>query len=283
MKNQIQPARGDRKIVRRVWRCATRRWNVATMLALSLVVVGLVEEPRKAVAQERDKTTSDWSFSIAPYLWLAGLEGRLATLPGLPPADIQLDFDEILEDLDFGFFVAGDARKDRFVVVYDLNYVRTTSSNNLRGLFFSSAKLESEIFVASVGAGYRVVNKDDRSLDLFGGVRAWVVDTDLTLGAGALRPTSRISHNESWVDPIVGFRGAASISPNWAVALSGTIGGFGIAADLDWGVFGGVTYQIRDSVNLAVGYRHLSVDYQNDGFLFDVEQTGPILGLSFSF
>jgi hypothetical protein len=258
---------------------------VATVLAISLAFVFLVANSRQAVAQGRAETSSgqEWSFSVTPYVWLSGLEGSVATLPGLPPADIQLGFDEILEDLDFGFFVTGDARKDRFVVAYDLNYVRTTSSSSLRGLFFSSAELESENFVASLGAGYRVVNEDDRSLDVLVGFRAWIVDTDLTLAAGALRPATRISHDESWVDPMISIRGVASISPKWAFALSGTVGGFGVGADLDWGVFGGLTYQIGDSSALVIGYRHLSVDYENDGFLFDVEQTGPILGLKFRF
>jgi hypothetical protein len=28
-----------------------------------------------------------WRFQIAPYAWLAGQKGTVATLPGLPPAD----------------------------------------------------------------------------------------------------------------------------------------------------------------------------------------------------
>ncbi|WP_169309229.1 hypothetical protein [Desulforhopalus sp. IMCC35007] len=29
-----------------------------------------------------------------------------------------------------------------------------------------------------------------------------------------------------------------------------------------------------------VGYRYLAVDYDNDGFIYDVSQNGPVLGLS---
>ena len=33
-----------------------------------------------------------WEFQLAPYAWLAGQNGKVATLPGLPPADIDIDF-----------------------------------------------------------------------------------------------------------------------------------------------------------------------------------------------
>jgi len=31
-----------------------------------------------------------WSFTFAPYLWLAGLEGDVGTLAGLPSSEIDL-------------------------------------------------------------------------------------------------------------------------------------------------------------------------------------------------
>jgi hypothetical protein len=40
---------------------------------------------------------------------------------------------------------------------------------------------------------------------------------------------------------------------------------------------------VSDSVSLIAGYRGLSVDYEDDGFVFDVVMHGPILGLTWSF
>ena len=46
------------------------------------------------------KSSDKWEFQIAPYAWLAGQKGKVATLPGLPPADVDVDFyDDILDDL----------------------------------------------------------------------------------------------------------------------------------------------------------------------------------------
>ncbi|POH31963.1 hypothetical protein ATY30_11145 [Sinorhizobium americanum] len=54
-------------------------------------------------------------------------------------------------------------------------------------------------------------------------------------------------------------------------------------ADLDWDVAAAIGYRFSDTVSAVAGYRALGVDYSNDGFLFDVVQQGPILGLVVKF
>jgi hypothetical protein len=63
----------------------------------------------------------------------------------------------------------------------------------------------------------------------------------------------------------------------------GMIGGFGAGSDLTWDVMAAVGYEITDRVAAIGGYRALSVDYSDDGFLFDVVQHGPILGVRIAF
>jgi len=38
-----------------------------------------------------EKNADPWRFTLAPYAWLAGQSGSVGTLPGLPPADIDVD------------------------------------------------------------------------------------------------------------------------------------------------------------------------------------------------
>ena len=46
---------------------------------------------------------------------------------------------------------------------------------------------------------------------------------------------------------------------------------------------GGGGYQFTDSFSAVIGYRAAGVDYENDGFVYDVVQHGPILGAVFRF
>jgi hypothetical protein len=61
----------------------------------------------------------------------------------------------------------------------------------------------------------------------------------------------------------------------------GLVGGGG--ANVDWDVAGGIGYEFNKTVSAVLGYRALGVDYSSDGFVFDVVQQGPILGVVMHF
>ena len=46
---------------------------------------------------------------------------------------------------------------------------------------------------------------------------------------------------------------------------------------------GALSYRFTDRIVARVGYRYLKVDYDNDGFVYDVALSGPILGMTFRF
>ena len=55
-----------------------------------------------------------WEFQLAPYAWLVGQKGKVDTLPGLPPADVDVDFyDDILGNINGALMLVGEARKGR--------------------------------------------------------------------------------------------------------------------------------------------------------------------------
>lgn len=76
---------------------------------------------------------------------------------------------------------------------------------------------------------------------------------------------------------MAGFRGTYSITPEIYLTGWGLVGAGG--ADLDWDVAAAIGYRFSDTVSAVAGYRALAVDYSDDGFVFDVVQQGPILGL----
>ena len=78
------------------------------------------------------------------------------------------------------------------------------------------------------------------------------------------------------------MRGGLEFGSGFAVVAYGDIGRFGIASDNTWQLMGLVGYRFNDWIEGAID-RHLSVDYSNDGFVWDVEMSGPILGVTFRF
>jgi hypothetical protein len=165
-----------------------------------LIVLALAAAPAAAQAQE-------WQFTLTPYLWAPALNGDLGTLPGLPVADVDVKFSDLVDTLQMGFATFGEARNGRWGILGDFNYVDigASKSTTIRDTAFVAVGLGSKTTFASLFAEYRVSESDNLSVDLYGGARITWADTDLRL----TRPNGSVlvaDHKETWVDPVVGAR-----------------------------------------------------------------------------
>lgn len=245
--------------------------NAAVAADVSPLLIG---EPRPAEAE------GGWTFSVAPYFWIAGLSGDTAQF-GMPTVHIDSSFSDILGNLDFAFMAAGEARYDRFSVIGDVIYTKLSAdAETPLGILASDVDVTSESFSGLLGLGYAVLDGPDGHLDVVGGIKLWSVETTISLSGGLLG-RREASDSATWVDGVVGLRGKYSFTPEIYLTGWGLVGGGG--ADIDWDVALGIGYDFNDRVSAIAGYRALGVDYSDDGFLFDTVQQGPILGVAIKF
>jgi len=240
--------------------------------------------PAHAESNGSDK----WSFQIAPYAWLAGQKGTVATLPPLPPADIDVDFyDDILGNIKGALMLVGEARKGRFGVVMDVAYTDIEMEDPTPlGIFYSAVNSRTKSWIVSAAGLYRLIESQNRFLDVIGGARYWSVDSKLKL-KGPLFPSlseRSLSNKEDWVDPIIGLKGFMPIGES-KFFFSGALvfGGFGAGSDFMWDGMINLGYRWTKGFSTTLGYRYLDVDYEKDDFLYDVAQSGLTLGLSWRF
>ena len=91
------------------------------------------------------------------------------------------------------------------------------------------------------------------------------------------------SKDEYWFDPYIGLRGRYNFNKVFYTAVRGEIGGFDVGSDLMWEVEGVIGINLTRRIFTEVGYRALSVDYQNNGFLFDTITHGPQITTGITF
>lgn len=229
---------------------------------------------------QKAETEEGWTFAFAPYFWAAGLSGDVAQF-GLPTIEVDANFSDILDHLDFGAMAIGEARYDRYSIFGDVMYSKISgSAGTPRGVVASSVEVTSETFAGLLGVGYSIIDDNSARLDVVGGARVWSVDTDISFSGGILDGVSR-NDSATWVDAMAGFRGNYAITPEIYLTGWGLIGAG--QADLDWDVAAAIGYRFNDTISAVVGYRALGVDYSKDGFVFDVVQQGPILGMVIRF
>lgn len=223
----------------------------------------------------------EWQFVVSPYLWVAGQSGDVATLPGAQPAEIDIGFEDIVEHLDMTFMGLFEARKGKLVLFSEIFYIDIeTDKVDTPKRLFSDTQYEQQMAGLTLGGGYRW-DHENIFIDFLGGVRYWEVNNELRLDAG-LSPAEDTRQREHWIDPILGLKSRWVLSDLWSITawLVSAVGGDSDSAS---DLYAGVNYLLSKDLSLSAGYRHQTVDYDKDGFLYDVEISGPLIGVSFVF
>jgi hypothetical protein len=227
----------------------------------------------------QDPDADKWHFTLTPYIWLAGITGDVAARNLGTHVDASIFDDDV--DLNFGFMATFEARKNKWLILNDLQFTNLGVDRSSPGPLFGGAEADFKTFILNPEVGYRVAsNSEGSSLDVTGGVRYWHLRTDLTFTPGILAGRS-VTESRGWVDAVGGVRGRAMITPKLFVLGRGDIGGGG--SKFTYQLFGGGGFLVTDKVALVGGYRHLSVNYDKDGFLFDTALAGILFGASFRF
>ncbi len=92
----------------------------------------------------------------------------------------------------------------------------------------------------------------------------------------------KFSGSQNWVDPLVGGRILANLSPKVSVSIGGDVGGWNTGSLIDY-QFGGVLgYRIKPSIVLQAGYRYLATDYRSGGTTINLVTSGVLFGATFT-
>ncbi|PZO73623.1 MAG: hypothetical protein DI629_19640 [Mesorhizobium amorphae] len=249
---------------------------------------------------EPGRDTSAWALQITPYMWAAGLDGRVSPFRRGPTLEVDKSFSDVLEDLNLGGFVNVWGRAENFVFAADVMYVDTTGAEGTGPLpAFSipgigtippgaevDASIDTTEFMASLQGGYRILDAGGITLDALAGARFWHISNDVTVTVSVpFLGSRRASYGESfgWVDPIVGLRGFVPVTERLSIQAQADIGGFGAGSDRTWSAMATANYVFTEKLSASVGYKVLDVDYDDDGHVFDTQLSGPVLGMTYRF
>jgi opacity protein-like surface antigen len=243
----------------------------------ALACVASAAAPVTAAAQ-------GWEYSMSIYAWMSGIETSVGTPFGT--VETELSFGDVLENLDFAFFGTFAAHNGPWVVLGDLNYSDLSANRGAPvGANFADAEVNTTLTIASAFGGYAIVDRPDLRIEAGGGLRFYDVSVDTRLVGNNGVPNVDIPRSESWVDVIVGVHLRAPISERWFARGYADVGGFGLGdgSELSWQIYAGGGYVINDTWSIEAGYRHLSIEKELDNADVNLDQSGPLIGVTARF
>lgn len=275
-------------------------WH-AVVIALSLCSAHAAygADTTLSVPQDHVAEPQNWVLQVTPYMWAAGLDGRISPFRRGPTIGVEKSFSDVMDDLNFGGFINIWGRYDHFVFSGDIMYVDTTDGHGTGPLpafhlpngtpvpagTTIEAKVDTKQFTATLMGGYRVIDTRQFTLDALGGARFWHIANDVTLTGSLGGLGGSVSYGESfgWVDPLVGLRAFLPLTENLSLQGQADIGGFGAGSDLTWSALVTANYVFSSRLSASAGYKMLDVEYNHNGHVYDTRLSGPVLGMTYRF
>jgi len=208
-----------------------------------------------------------WRFEGGLYLWGASIGGRSAY-----DTDIEVDFDDIFSSLKLAYMGMAGVRCGRWSLFTDLIYLNLEDSGAVGpGI---NANVELSGWVVTPFLGYTLVDMERISLDMIGGARYLNLRADLKVNT-----VPKGVSGSKW-DGIVGIRGNVNLTQTWYLPYHLDVGTGG--SRFTWQGFGGLGYRFK-WFDVVAGYRYLSWDFDDSKVFDDVNFSGPLLGIKFTF
>jgi hypothetical protein len=237
-----------------------------------------------AAAQIYNDSSKKYQFYLEPYLMAPSMSGTTG-IGNLPNTFVCVPAGKLFSYFKIGGMLYAEVHNDRFAFTSDLFYANLSQdASSKNGVISGTADLKQ--FWWELAGLYRV----SPWLEFGAGARINNITAGLdinvvTPGGGAAMSSSK---SNTWVDPIIITRLKKVVDNKWLFQLRADLGGFGIGSTFTWQLQPDIFYRASKLLELGLGYRIISNDYNNDSgggdrFVFDMEEYGPQLRIGFNF
>lgn len=217
-------------------------------------------------------SAKDWTFEVAPYLWVAGVDGDISIKTR--EYNLSADFDDILDQTKFGGSLIFAANRGRWVNFAQIDYLALENDDVQIRRFREEAKLENDSLLLTAATGYRLPVGERHNVDVMIGLRYAGLDIEMKDRLGST------SSNRDIYDGIVMLRPNFRLGDNWTLMPSFSVGTGD--SDLTWEVFPEIIYQ-PGNWKFRIGYRNLNYEHEEGSDEIDFSMRGALLGVGFVF
>jgi hypothetical protein len=247
--------------------------NRLITLALSLVIL--------AAAPVTAASKTDWTRSVAFYLWLADTDLD-AKQDGESVGGGTIKFDDLLDKTEFGYAILAEVgpTDGRWSVFTDLAYFELADRMDLDGI---NIKIDVEATVLDIAGVYSPAATEG-NFGIYAGIRYLSIDTGIRISLpDPDGGQEKISLDDSYTDALIGARFRKKLTDKWSLKVRGDVS----TGDTEYtyqaeGLFG---YRIgkKEKMQLLFGYRYRESEIEEGGLTQEIATSGPIVAFRYDF
>lgn len=242
-----------------------------------------------------------WTLEMTSVLWAPSVSGKLSPFKHGATVDVDRSFSDTINNLNLSSFLNIAASYDRFVFSGNIMYANAVDKKKYRDLpalqipalgvitppgTNIDGKANSTEFMTTTMGGYRIMDTPAYTLDLLAGTRFWYISNDVTVNA--YHPSfgqRHLSYGENfwWIDPLIGARVFVPVTKNVSFKSEVDAGGLGVGSDFTWSMLSSINYKFTPYISATAGYRIFKVHYDHQDHVYNILQSGPVLGLAWHF
>jgi hypothetical protein len=251
------------------------------------VVPAVAQEP--APAKPPAAPDSQWEWTIAPYVWTAGVSLDVEANGNLVLGG-EAKFPDILDKLDIAGMLHFEARHGKAGLLVDGLYMsltdETTSSGNAPIPDGTMADTNLKMGIYELGGFYRP-GGEKSGFDFLLGARDIDVsqNTDVTF-PGPLGLTTSFDGSKNYLDAFAGARVSLPIGKRWNFIARGDVAGGGTDVTWNGAATFGFSFDKAGKYTLQAGYRYMRLELgkttdRGTDITNTVTLSGPIVGFVF--
>ncbi len=248
------------------------------LLSIALLTAGTMASSTGVYASD-----DEWEFALAPlFLWGVNLEGD-STING-QATDLDLDFSDILDNLDAVFTVHFEARKADWTIFSDYQHIDLKPDGSVQaGPITVNAGITFKEDLVELGAGWAFSDTGKTRWELIGGARytdqSVKVDIDISTPLSPEGIEATMKGGDNWWHGFAGLRVIHALSHRWSFTARGDLG-YGGSDNSAVNLAFQFDYRFRDWGSVFFGGRYLSMDYSSSAYGYDAYKSGPLAGLT---
>jgi hypothetical protein len=265
----------------------------------AVLAVGAATTMSTPALAQSNWDSGKWEFNAILYAYLPSLGGSLnVPFNSSSPSNINVDFDTLLDNLNFAFMGTFDMHNGRWGLFTDVMYLNvsgdksstrdfTVGGGNLPANVTGDLSLDLKGTLWTLAGEYRLIGDKKMTLDVLGGARLFTLKPEigyslsgdistLPIPGRSGTTSARVSN---W-DAIIGVKGLYRFGDQnqWSIPYYADIGTG--QSDLTWQVAAGVAYSYKWGDLLAM-WRYIDYKFDSDSPVNDITFNGPMFGVRF--